>query len=71
MDDLIDRQMVSLLSICQRLQAPLLDSIKDKFVTLGENEKNQKLLILDMDETMLHAKFLQSEEDAKNDDGEF
>jgi len=32
---------------------------------------NKKVLILDMDETMLHAKFLQSEEDEKNDDGDF
>lgn len=30
-----------------------------------------KLLILDMDETMLHAKFLSTEEDCKNDDGDF
>ena len=30
-----------------------------------------KVLILDMDETMLHARFLQNEEQEKNDDGDF
>jgi hypothetical protein len=32
---------------------------------------NKKVLILDMDETMLHARFLQTEEDEKKDDGDF
>jgi hypothetical protein len=32
---------------------------------------NKKVLVLDMDETMLHARFLQNEEDEKNDDGDF
>lgn len=37
----------------------------------GENIGNLKTLILDMDETMLHARFLQSEKDIENDDGNF
>jgi len=49
----------------------LLETLQDKFVTLGKNEKYPKLLILDMDETMLHAKFLTTDEDALNDDGDF
>jgi predicted secreted acid phosphatase len=36
-----------------------------------KEEANKKVLILDMDETMLHAKFLQNEEDEKKDDGDF
>lgn len=30
-----------------------------------------KVLILDMDETMLHARFLQNEQQEKDDDGDF
>lgn len=40
-------------------------------VDLGENPTKKKVLVLDMDETMLHAKFIQTEEDLKNDDGDF
>jgi hypothetical protein len=40
-------------------------------VYLGVNVNKQKLLILDMDETMLHAKFLNNDEDEKKDDGDF
>jgi len=38
---------------------------------MGPKEGNKKVLILDMDETMLHARFLQSESDEKKDDGDF
>ena len=67
LDDLVDKEMVSLLGVCKRLQPPLIDSIKDKFVTFGNNNEGKKLFILDMDETMLHAKFLETEEDIKKD----
>jgi TFIIF-interacting CTD phosphatase-like protein len=40
-------------------------------VDLGENPAKKKVLVLDMDETMLHAKFIQNEDDLKNDDGDF
>lgn len=40
-------------------------------VKFGDNEGKQKTLILDMDETMLHAKFIQSDQDLENDDGNF
>ena len=35
------------------------------------NPVNKKTLILDMDETMLHAKFLANDKDEANDDGNF
>jgi Dullard-like phosphatase family protein len=36
----------------------------------GPPTKN-KVLVLDMDETLIHAKFLTTEEQVKNDDGDF
>lgn len=35
-----------------------------------ESKKN-KLLVLDMDETLIHAKFLENNNDEENDDGDF
>ena len=66
MNDLVDAEMIELLGICKTLKTPKLDSIQDKMVTFGENKGNKKLLILDMDETMLSAKFLE-EGDAADD----
>jgi predicted secreted acid phosphatase len=40
-------------------------------VYFGPNPTKSKVLILDMDETMLQAKFIQSDEEAKTDDGDF
>lgn len=39
--------------------------------TMGPKEGNKKVLVLDMDETMLHARFIQSEEERSKDDGDF
>jgi len=64
--------MINLLQVCKRLHCPQISAIQDKMYNMGPKEgTNKKVLILDMDETMLHAKFLQSEEDEKNDDGDF
>jgi hypothetical protein len=64
--------MINLLQVCKRLHCPHLSGIKDKMYNMGPKEgTNKKVLILDMDETMLHAKFLQNEEDEKKDDGDF
>jgi hypothetical protein len=58
LDDLVDEEMISLLNVCKRLHQPKLESLASKFVHFGEKPPNKKLLILDMDETMLQAKFL-------------
>ena len=58
MEDLIDDEMVNLLNICKRLHCPKLETIESKYVSFGPNPDNKKTLILDMDETMLQAKFL-------------
>lgn len=57
--------------MCKRLHKPRVDSIKSKMVKFGENEGKLKTLILDMDETMLHAKFIQNDSDLENDDSNF
>lgn len=60
LDDLIDKEMIDLLGICKRLHCPHLNSLQSKFVYFGAKPENKRLLILDMDETMLHARFLSS-----------
>jgi len=49
--------MVDLLKICHRFKYPTLDELADKFVNFGPITKS-KVLVLDMDETLIHAKFL-------------
>jgi len=71
LDDLVDQEMIDLLNVCKRLHCPKIDALASKMIKFGENKLKQKVLILDMDETMLHAKFLQTPEDEKNDDGDF
>lgn len=48
--------MMNLLRVCAVLRRPSPEEIESKKVYLGPKEKN-KLLILDMDETLLHSKF--------------
>lgn len=48
--------MVELLKACSMLKYPKIQDLKPKMVKLGPKLK-QKLLILDMDETMLHTNF--------------
>jgi TFIIF-interacting CTD phosphatase-like protein len=71
LDDLVDKEMIELLNICKRLHCPKLEAIQHKMVEFGPADPNKRLLILDMDETMIQAKFLVSQEDEKNDDGDF
>jgi hypothetical protein len=58
LNDLVDQDMIDLLNVCKRLHCPKLENLQSKYVYFGEETKMSKLLILDMDETMLHARFL-------------
>ena len=58
LNDLVDQDMIDLLNVCKRLHCPKLESLASKYVYFGEQSKMSKVLILDMDETMLHARFL-------------
>ena len=69
LNDLVDHEMIELLNVCKRLPYPRLDSIKEKFYRMGPRDGDKKVLILDMDETMLHARFLENEEQEAKDDG--
>lgn len=71
LDDLIDDEMIELLNVCKRLHMPKEEAIKDKFYYMGPKDNNKKVLILDMDETMLHARFLENKEAEEKDDGDF
>lgn len=54
--DLVDEQLKQLLKACSMLRYPPKSELKNKMVKFGPKMR-QKLLILDMDETMLHTKF--------------
>ena len=71
LDDLVDKETIVLLEMCKRLHKPRIETLKSKMVKFGDNPGNLKTLILDMDETMLHARFIQNEKDLENDDGNF
>lgn len=49
--------MVNLLKACAHLTPPSPEEIEKKKVMLGEKSRKMKTLILDMDETLIHAKF--------------
>lgn len=49
--------MIDLLRICSAFKYPSPDELADKFVTFGPKTRN-KVLVLDMDETLIHARFL-------------
>ena len=55
-EDLVDKNMVNLLRVCGMLQRPKPEEIESRKVNFGPKTKS-KLLILDMDETLLHSKF--------------
>ena len=57
LDDLVDKEMIELLQVCKRLHCPKIEAIASKMVNFGPTTKS-KVLILDMDETMLQAKFI-------------
>ena len=52
LDDLVDKEMIELLQVCKRLHCPKIEAIASKMVNFGATTKS-KVLILDMDETML------------------
>jgi len=56
MNGLVDKKLTDLLKACSLLKYPTMESLKPKMVQFGPKLR-QKLLILDMDETMLHTKF--------------
>lgn len=68
LDDLVDEEMIALLRTCNSLHCPKLENIQDKFVYFGDNPEKKRTLLLDMDETMLHARFLSNTEDDPNSD---
>lgn len=69
-DDLVDKETVDLLKVCARFKYPTEDELRDKFVNFGPRKKD-KVLVLDMDETLIHAKFLTNPDMERNDDGHF
>lgn len=70
MEDLIDKEMVDLLRVCAQFKQPSLDEIQDKIVSFGPPSRG-KVLVLDMDETLIHAKFLMHPGQEKSHDGDF
>lgn len=62
--------MIDLLKICSAFKYPTLDELENKFVSFGEVTKG-KVLVLDMDETLIHARFLSGNDSERNDDGDF
>ena len=52
----MDRNMINLLRVCTMLNRTSPEEIEQRKVYLGPKTKT-KLLILDMDETLLHSKF--------------
>lgn len=54
---LVDDDLTDLLSICKTMQEPSEDMIKSRAISMGE-KKRHKTLVLDMDETLIHAEIL-------------
>ena len=65
LNDLVDNEMKQLLMRCKKFPLPTEAELKPRYVEFGENPEKKKTLVLDMDETLLHAKF------AKDDDADF
>ncbi len=59
-----------MLKFIAQFKYPSLQELESKFVNFGPPTKN-KVLVLDMDETLIHAKFLTNPNQEKNDDGDF
>lgn len=70
-DDLVDKDMIDLLRVCSHFRQPSLDELAEKFVYFGSSPTRSKVLVLDMDETLIHARFLVNPALEKNDDGDF
>mmetsp|Transcript_35867 Transcript_35867/g.34924 ORF Transcript_35867/g.34924 Transcript_35867/m.34924 type:complete len:150 (+) Transcript_35867:440-889(+) len=71
-DNLIesDKETIDLLKMCKKFKVPSLEELSEKFYHLGERTRN-KVLVLDMDETLIHAKYLYENSDHSNDNGDF
>ena len=69
-DDLVDKETIDVLKIIAQFKYPSLQELESKFVNFGPPTKN-KVLVMDMDETLIHAKFLTNPNQEKNDDGDF
>ena len=61
---------MDLLRVCASFRQPSLEELKGQTVRFGSPSRN-KVLVLDMDETLIHAKFLTSPEQELKDDGDF
>lgn len=70
MDDLVDVEMVELLKVCSKFACPPLEELAPKQVKFGAATRS-KVLVLDMDETLIHARFLTSQQQEAGDDGDF
>lgn len=57
MSGLVDKSMIDLLRACSKLPIPDSKVIDSKKVSFGPRTR-QKTLILDMDETLVHTKFI-------------
>jgi hypothetical protein len=62
--------MIDLLKVCSHFNCPTIEELSPKFVNFGAPTR-AKVLVLDMDETLIHARFLQSEEQEIHDNGDF
>jgi TFIIF-interacting CTD phosphatase-like protein len=69
-EDLVDKETIDLLRVCAQFRCPAPEELAPKLVRLGKKERS-KVLVLDMDETLIHAKFLTSPQQEKSDDGDF
>jgi hypothetical protein len=65
-EELVDRNMINLLRVCTMLKKPTVEDIQQREVFLGPTDRS-KLLILDMDETLLNSRFHK----LKGDEGPF
>jgi hypothetical protein len=55
-EELVDKNMINLLRVCTMLKKPSAQDIEEREVFLGPTDRS-KLLILDMDETLLNSRF--------------
>jgi CTD small phosphatase-like protein 2 len=62
--------MIDLLKVCAHFSCPSLEDLRDKMVPFGPQTR-AKVLVLDMDETLIHAKFLLTPEQEIHDNGDF
>ena len=62
--------MIDLMKVCAHFKCPTMDELRDKMVNFGPQTR-AKVLVLDMDETLIHAKFMLTPEQEVNDNGDF